>query len=95
VKVRKRPVVVDAFEWTDDALALSAWLHDLGVHIAPFSGANECDKCVIRPGKGASLDIQTREGTMVANRGDWIIRGVAGEFYPCKPEIFAATYEAE
>jgi len=38
--------------------------------------------------------IQTLEGTMQASPGDWIIRGVAGEFYPCKPDIFEATYEA-
>lgn len=38
--------------------------------------------------------IHTREGTMAADVGDWVIRGVAGEFYPCKPDIFAQTYEA-
>ena len=40
-----------------------------------------------------SIKIPTLEGTMVALRGDWIIRGVKGEFYPCKAEIFEATYE--
>lgn len=39
--------------------------------------------------------IRTLEGTMAADPGDWIIRGVQGEFYPCKPDIFAATYEIE
>jgi hypothetical protein len=38
--------------------------------------------------------IETLEGVMVASPGDYIIRGVQGEFYPCKPDIFAATYEA-
>lgn len=38
--------------------------------------------------------VETREGTLVASPGDWIIKGVAGEFYPCDPEIFAATYDA-
>ena len=42
---------------------------------------------------GDKLMIGTREGIMTASPGDWIIRGVAGELYPCKPEIFAATYE--
>lgn len=37
--------------------------------------------------------IETLEGDMTANPGDWIIKGVAGELYPCKPDIFAATYE--
>ena len=40
------------------------------------------------------LYIGTLEGQMTATPGDWIIKGVAGEFYPCKPDIFAATYEA-
>ena len=39
------------------------------------------------------IEIQTLEGTMTASRGDWIIKGVNGEFYPCKPDIFAKTYE--
>jgi hypothetical protein len=40
------------------------------------------------------LGIETLEGTMEANLGDWIIKGVKGECYPCKPDIFALTYEA-
>jgi hypothetical protein len=39
------------------------------------------------------ISIRTLEGVMVADPGDWIIRGVQGEFYPCKPDIFEATYE--
>lgn len=39
------------------------------------------------------IDLSTLEGTMRANLGDWIIKGVKGEFYPCKPDIFEATYE--
>lgn len=39
------------------------------------------------------IDIPTLEGTMTGRPGDWIIRGVQGEFYPCKPDIFEATYE--
>ena len=42
---------------------------------------------------GDKLMIATPEGVMTASAGDWIIRGVAGELYPCKPDIFAATYE--
>ena len=41
----------------------------------------------------ALLAIKAPEGTMIAQRGDWIIRGVKGELYPCKPDIFEATYE--
>jgi len=39
------------------------------------------------------LIIHTAEGNMKASRGDWIIEGVKGEFYPCKPDIFKATYD--
>ncbi|MGN7969013.1 hypothetical protein [Microbacterium sp. 22296] len=39
------------------------------------------------------VQIKTLEGTMTASLGDYVIRGVQGEFYPCKPDIFAATYE--
>ena len=38
------------------------------------------------------LEIETLEGTMKANKGDWIIRGVKGELYPCKPDVFDMTY---
>ncbi len=41
------------------------------------------------------LKIQTLEGVMIAALGDWIIKGIKGEFYPCKPDIFEATYEKE
>lgn len=41
-----------------------------------------------------AIEIDTLEGTMRAHPGDWIIKGVKGEFYPCKPDIFEATYEA-
>lgn len=45
------------------------------------------------PSDGAYIEIHTLEGVMRANEGDWIIQGVQGEFYPCKPDIFDTTYE--
>lgn len=51
-----------------------------------------CPSCPFTDEK-ESLRVDTLEGTMRAEAGDWIIRGVQGEFYPCKPDIFAATYE--
>lgn len=54
--------------------------------IAQFMGvASTCD---------GKVEIHTLEGTLTASVGDYIIRGIKGEFYPCKPDIFAATYEA-
>jgi hypothetical protein len=51
-----------------------------------------CPSCPFTTAHEA-LSILTLEGTMMASPGDWVIRGVQGEFYPCKPDIFAATYE--
>jgi hypothetical protein len=82
VRYRKKPVVIDAHQWDGNSDALHAWLDALGVENG--SGLY---------GKGDNLCIGTLEGTMTASPGDWIIRGVQGEFYPCKPDIFSATYE--
>jgi hypothetical protein len=79
MKFRKKPVVIDAFQWVPngpvDAVPLwftsrSCWDITAGV-----------------------LTIRTLEGDMTVGAGDWIIRGVKGELYPCKPDIFAATYD--
>ena len=46
-------------------------------------------------GNSPRIDIPTREGVMTATVGDWIVKGAVGEFYPCKPDAFAATFEPE
>jgi hypothetical protein len=75
----KRPITVEAVQWTgDNQTEVSALLRE-GSGVLSFSGDN--------------VLCETREGTMMADLGDWIIRGIAGEIYPCKPEIFEATYE--
>jgi len=51
-----------------------------------------CPTAMLRT--GGSIEIPTLEGVMQAQRGDWIIKGVKGELYPCKPDVFEATYEA-
>jgi len=79
-KFRKKPVVIEAMQFlnTDENdLPLVLWIGN-GVWLDFENNA---------------LEIETLEGTMTAQPGDWIIRGVQGEFYPCKPDIFAATYE--
>lgn len=81
-KFRKKPVVIDAWRWDGDVDALNAWIDSVGF---PHR---------FRPSSGGALRIQTLEGDMTASLGDWIIRGVKGEYYPCKPDIFEATYEA-
>lgn len=83
---RKKPVVIDAFRWTVGMLGTDApeWMRDaIKIGSAVFEHTPE----------GRVLAIITEEGTMRANDGDWIIRGVNGELYPCKPDIFGKTYE--
>ena len=86
---RKKPVIIEAhrFGAYTQALRNGELYQWLTKHGARFELLQE------DPGP-ACLLISTLEGQMVANVGDFIIRGVAGEFYPCKPAIFAATYEA-
>lgn len=81
-KYRKKPVVIEAMRYEPGTPACGE-LHDwLGLEHHPESCA-----------PGAPMGIDTLEGTITASPGDWIIRGVQGEFYPCKPDIFEATYE--
>lgn len=77
MKFRKKPVVVDAIQWTGEN-------HD---EIMKFVGND------VSRGDG-KIYIDTLEGIMSASIGDWVIKGVKGEFYPCKPDIFERTYEA-
>lgn len=85
-KYRKKPVVIDAFRLGDD---WPDWFHEKHIQNA-VTTHNEDDRW--RGGPDYAL-IHTLEGTMRAEKGDWIIRGVKGELYPCKPEIFEETYE--
>lgn len=76
---RKKPVTIEAREYRVDVP------ETIVLALAAWCGG------VISEEKGGML-IPTREGEMLASPGDWIIKGVAGEFYPCKPDIFEATY---
>jgi len=83
MKYRKRPIVVEAVQWLNKKIVCPPgplW----------FVEAEERDEIQLF---GDTLCIKTLEGEMRARSGDWIIRGVNGEIYPCKPEIFEATYE--
>lgn len=79
-KFRKKPIVIEAVQITDE------WfdgphpnpLHPVGLTINPIQ---------------RTVEIFTLEGTMFGDVGDWIITGIEGERYPCKPDIFEATYE--
>ena len=82
-KFRKKPVVIEARRFNNDAEAnkLARWC---GGQVRITSTLFDTH---------LAIDIPTLEGTMRAYVGDWIIRGVAGEFYPCRDDIFTATYE--
>lgn len=81
-RYRKLPVVVDAILWTGSNYGeVYGWRDKLEGQGAVWRG------CM------GTLLIPTLEGEMEASPGDWIIRGVNGEFYPCKPDIFSKTYE--
>ena len=94
---RKKPVVIEAFQMTLDRIPKTvtwpAWLI-----IASNKGANE-DGSVFWPSltnqkPEEGVCIRTLEGVMTASPDDWIIQGVSGELYPCKPDIFEQTYES-
>lgn len=76
-RFRKRPVEIDAVPWTGLNLA----------EVEAFVGRR------LLVDETQCLAIETLEGILAASVGDWVIRGVKGEYYPCKPDIFAATYE--
>lgn len=84
---RKKPVIIDAFKWTgdetqkEDPYWADAAIKD-GVMWFENVGTPE-----------VTMKIKTLEGIHTANRGDYIIRGIKMEIYPCKPDIFEATYE--
>jgi len=80
----KKPVVIEAMKWDGtmrDAAKIIDWALGSGGTVGYHNSQIE------------KLSVDTLEGTMTARIGDFIIRGVQGEFYPCKPDIFAATYE--
>lgn len=86
-KYRKRPVVIEAlpiaqviYDATHNWQGLPIWVRD----------AYEAGNIVITP---SEIHINTVEGQMTGAKDDWLIQGVHGELYPCKPSIFEATYE--
>ncbi len=83
-RFRKKPVVIEAMQYTPNAIEeLNEWLK--GVE------DDRGNPAMFGPVMGL---IPTPEGVMEVHFGDWVIKGVAGEFYPCKPDIFEATHEA-
>jgi hypothetical protein len=85
-KFRKKPIVIEAVQFIfepERCKELADFLPD-GIAPAPYHN---------KPDSPYYIDIPTLEGVMTADEGDWIIKGVKGEFYPCKPDVFEQTYE--
>lgn len=83
MKYRKKPVVIEAIQWDMHGSTYERIIAELDPekqYILPM----------LRDGK---IHIHTLEGKHEGNNGDWIIKGVKGELYPCKPDIFEMTYE--
>lgn len=83
MKFRKRPVVVEAVQ-----IKMALYQEETLVNLTEIY--EFCPDAFIGQ---LGLYIKTLEGIMLCSAGDWIIRGVNGEFYPCKPDIFEKTYE--
>lgn len=78
MKFRKKPIVIEAVQFD------GTWPEEFFGRPIKDASINYADEIIY---------IHTKEGIMKANKGDWIIKGIKGEFYPCKPDIFEATYE--
>lgn len=84
-KFRKKPVVIEAIQFTgteDNETDVLTWAR------------SEAIALMIDQGAPSWFQISTLEGVMRADAGDWIIRGIKGELYPCKADVFAATYDS-
>ena len=85
MKYIKKPIAIDAIQFTDATLATMD-------KIAEFMDGSQS---VLHTSGEPKIEIPTLEGVMTASLGDYIIKGVNGEFYPCKPDIFEKTYASE
>lgn len=81
-KFRKKPVVIEAMQIS------GKWMENDALLV--WANAEQHKQSIDAP---LFVEIKTLEGTMRGDIGDWVIKGVKGEFYPCKPDIFEATYE--
>lgn len=88
MKARKKPVEVEAVKLNENGIIAEDWFWNAVIEnkIITHDFSKHCPD-------PAWCEIITLEGTMVASPGDYIIQGVNGEFYPCKPDIFEKTYD--
>ncbi len=93
MKYRKKPIVIEAFQMTPEAMASNVdwpnWAHEAW-NKDPQEGGLWCDEY---GGAGQKYWCGTLEGVHIVSPNDYLIKGIKGEIYPCKPDIFEATYE--
>jgi hypothetical protein len=90
-KYRKKPVIIEAMLLTEENyVEVHDWIHDVDSSSIYGSVIGFINR---ERNEHNGLPIKTLEGVMVARIGDYVIKGVNGEFYPCKPDIFDKTYE--
>ena len=87
-RFRKKPVVVEATVWARDGDHREVSMYCGDSNPNSYRHCEHCDRAYLAHGW-----VRTLEGGHIVCPGDWIIRGIKGEIYPCKPDIFAATYE--
>lgn len=101
LKFRKKPVTIEAMHLSGNNAKMHGVYLWVESHVGSTKPACDFEENEPLPAEGITIDpatgyfnIWTLEGLMQAKPGDYIIRGVQGEFYPCKPDIFKATYES-
>jgi len=90
-KFRKKPVIIEAIQWDgteQSALEIVRWMNGNSTRFERV--AKGLAKTCVEIGK---INIHTKEGVMTAIPYNWVIKGIVGEFYPCRADIFAQTYE--
>lgn len=96
MQYRKKPVIIDAMQFETNNESGTKNMDDI---VSWINESEEKDRGImVKAGphayhNGTDIFIPTLEGVMTAQCRDWIIKGIKGEFYPCKPDIFEATYE--
>ena len=87
MKFRKKPVIIDAVQWNGTYEGMNMVFLEFPDIIT------RCLNCSRKNNTVQLWEIGTLEGGHIVSPGDWIIKGIAGEYYPCKPDIFEKTYE--
>ena len=94
MKYRKKPVIIDAVELTDKSIfEVTKFIDGKKPDISSDMALDKWGDYEILTKERGYIIIETLEGNMHASFGDYIVRGVQGEFYPCKPDIFKQTYD--